>query len=243
MGLQFNTPSERLFFRAHLGSGGGGGVFTGGGISTMVSTGAQFGGHQFSLGQWTALSDEASIPFVSYSRHLDFKSSLGFHYRGGKYSNEDSREVALKVLAGVGQQRSYGIDRNGNSYNPMSGITMGLGIEAWSNENYSLDAYGHTFWAASGGYGAYAEGLFSAAFMKNGETFRYGVDLTSGIAGGGGIEVGSGLMISPGAQVECKIGPLSNLKMNLRQKYFPGGSYGPVYLGLELIQSLPVHLW
>jgi hypothetical protein len=243
MGLRFNTPSQRLFFRAHLGSGGGGGVFTGGGISTMVSTGAQFGGHQFSLGQWTALSDEASIPFVSYSRHLDFKSSLGFHYRGGKYSNEDSREVALKVLAGVGQQRSYGIDRNGNSYNPMSGITMGLGIEAWSNENYSLDAYGHTFWAASGGYGAYAEGLFSAAFMKNGETFRYGVDLTSGIAGGGGIEVGSGLMISPGAQVECKIGPLSNLKMNLRQKYFPGGSYGPVYLGLELIQSLPVHLW
>ena len=39
---------------------------------------------------------------------------------------------------------------------------------------------------------------------------------------GGGAESndGSGLMIAPGAQVECKIGPLSNLKMNLRQKYF-----------------------
>jgi hypothetical protein len=85
--------------------------------------------------------------------------------------------------------------------------------------------------------------LFSAAFMKNSETFRYGVDLTSGIAGGGGIEVGSGLMIAPGVQVECKIGPLSNLKMNLRQKYFPGGTYCPVYFGVELIQSLPVHLW
>ena len=243
MGLQFNTPSERLFFRANLGSGGGGGVYTGGGLSAMVSAGTQFGGHQFSIGQWTALSDEASIPFVSYSRHLDFNSSLGFHYRGGKYSNEDSREVALKVLAGVGQQRSYGIDINGNSYNPMSGITMGLGIEAWSNENYWLDAYGHTFWAASGGYGAYAEGLFSAAFMKNSKTFKYGLDLTSGIAGGGGIDVGSGLMIAPGAQVECKIGSLSHLKMNLRQKYFPRGSYSPVYLGVELIQSLPVHLW
>jgi hypothetical protein len=125
----------------------------------------------------------------------------------------------------------------------MSGITMGLGIEAWSNENYSLDAYGHTFWAASGGYGAYAEGLFSAAFMKNSKTFKYGLDLTSGIAGGGGIDVGSGLMIAPGAQVECKIGSLSHLKMNLRQKYFPRGSYSPVYLGVELIQSLPVHLW
>jgi len=243
MGLRFNTPSQRLFFRAHLGSGGGGGVYTGGGISTMVSAGANFGGHQFSVGQWTALSDEASIPFVSYSRHLDFKSSLGFHYRGGKYSVEDSREVALKVMVGAGQQRSPGIDRNGNPYNPMSGIAMGLGIETWSNENYSLDAYGHTFWAASGGYGAYAEGLFSAAFMKKGETFRYGVDLTSGIAGGGGIEVGSGPMIAPGVQVESKIGPLSNLKMNLRQKYFPGGTYNPVYFGVELIQSLPVHLW
>ena len=243
MGLRFNTPSQRLFFRTHLGSGGGGGVYTGGGISTMVTAGAQFGGHQFSVGQWTALSDEASIPFVSYSRHIDFKSSLGFHRKGVDYTYNDSREVALKVLAGVGQQRSPGIDRNGNSYNPMSGIAMGLGIEAWSNENYSLDAYGHTFWAASGGYGAYAEGLFSAAFMKNSETFRYGVDLTSGIAGGGGIEVGSGLMIAPGAQVECKIGPLLNLKMNLRQKYFPGGTYSPVYFGVELIQSLPVHLW
>ena len=243
MGLRFNTPSQRLFFRAHLGSGGGGGVYTGGGISTMVSAGAQLGGHQFSVGQWTALSDEASIPFVSYSRHLDFKSSLGFHLQGVDYTYNDSREVALKVLAGSGQQRSPGLDRNGNPYNPMSGIAMGLGIEAWSNKNYSLDAYGHTFWAASGGYGAYAEGLFSAAFMKNGETFRYGVDLTSGIAGGGGIEVGSGLMIAPGVQVECKIGPLSNLKINLRQKYFPGGTYSPVYFGVELIQSLPVHLW
>ncbi len=243
MGLRFNTPSQRLFFRAHLGSGGGGGVYTGGGISTMVTAGAQYGGHQFSVGQWTALSDEASIPFVSYSRHLDFKSSLGFHYGGVEYSNNNPREVALKVLAGVGQQRSPGIDRNGNPYNPMSGIMMGLGIEAWSNENYSLDAYGHTFWAASGGYGAYAEGLFSAAFLKNGATFKYGVDLTTGIAGGGGIEVGSGLMIAPGAQVECKIGPLSNLKMNLRQKYFPGGTYSPVCFGVELIQSLPVHLW
>ena len=243
MGLRFNTPSQRLFFRTHLGSGGGGGVYTGGGISTMVTAGAQFSGHQFSVGQWTALSDEASIPFVSYSRHLDFNSSLGFHYGGMDYSYNDSREVALKVLVGVGQQRSPGIDRNGNPYNPMSGITMGLGIETWSNENYSLDAYGHTFWAASGGYGAYAEGLFSAAFMKNSETFRYGVDLTSGIAGGGGIEVGSGLMIAPGAQVECKIGPLSALKLNLRQKYFPGGTYSPVYFGVELIQSLPVSLW
>ena len=243
MGLRFNTPSQRLFFRTHLGSGGGGGVYTGGGLSTMVGAGAQFGGHQFSVGQWTALSDQASIPFVSYSRHIDFKSSLGFHRKGVDYTYNDSREVALKVLAGVGQQRSPGIDRNGNPYNPMSGITMGLGIEAWSNENYSLDAYGHTLWAASGGYGAYAEGLFSAAFMKKGETFRYGFDLTSGIAGGGGIEVGSGLMIAPGAQVECKIGPLSALKLNLRQKYFPGGTYQPVYIGVELIQSLPVQLW
>ena len=243
MGLRFNTPSQRLFFRAHLGSGGGGGVYTGGGISSMVSAGAQFGGHQFSAGQWTALSDEASIPFVSYSRHLDFKSSLGFHYRGGGYSNEDSREVALKVLAGVGQQRSSGIDRNGNHYNTMSGIAMGLGIEAWSNNNYSCDVYGHTFWAASGGYGAYAEGLFSSAFLKNGATFKYGIDLTTGIAGGGGIDVGSGLMIAPGLQVESKIGPLSALKLNLRRKYFPGGTYQPVYIGVELIQSLPVQLW
>ena len=243
MGLRFNTPSQGLFFRTHLGSGGGGGVYTGGGLSTMLSAGAQVGGHQFSVGKWTALSDEASIPFVSYSRHLDFKSSLGFHRNGVDYTYNDPREVALKILAGVGQQRSPGIDRNGNPYNPMSGIAMGLGIEAWSNENYSLDAYGHTFWAASGGYGAYAEGLFSASFLKNGGTFRYGLDLTSGIAGGGGIDVGSGLMIAPGVQVECKIGPLSNLKMNVRQKYFPGGSYGPAYFGVELIQSLPVQLW
>jgi len=243
MGLRFNTPSQRLFFRTHLGSGGGGGVYTGGGISTMVSAGAQFGGHQFSLGQWKALSDEASIPFVSYSRHIDFKSSLGFHRKGVDYTYNDSREVALKVLAGAGQQRSPGLDRNGNPYNPMSGIAMGLGIEAWSNNNYSCDVYGHTFWAASGGYGAYAEGLFSAAFLKSRRTFKYGVDLTTGIAGGGGIDVGSGLMIAPGLQVESIIGPLSALKLNLRRKYFPGGTYQPVYIGVELIQSLPVQLW
>ena len=243
MGLRFNTPSQHLHFRTHLGSGGGGGVYTGGGLSAMVGAGAQFGGHQFSVGQWTALSDEASIPFVSYSRHIDFKSSLGFHRKGVDYTYNDSREVALKVLAGAGQQRSPGLDRNGNPYNPMSGIAMGLGIEAWSNENFSLDAYGHTFWAASGGYGAYAEGLFSAAFLKSRGTFKYGVDLTTGIAGGGGIDVGSGLMIAPGLQVESTIGPLSALKLNLRRKYFPGGTYQPVYIGVELIQSLPVQLW
>ena len=29
----------------------------------------------------------------------------------------------------------------------------------------------------------------------------------------------------------------------LQGKYFPGGTYQPVYIGVELIQSLPVHLW
>jgi hypothetical protein len=81
----------------------------------MVSAGAQFGGHQFSVGQWTALSDKASIPFISYSRHIDFKSSLGFHRKGVDYSYNDPLEVALKVMAGAGQQRSSGIDRNGQS--------------------------------------------------------------------------------------------------------------------------------
>lgn len=33
-----------------------------------------------------------------------------------------------------------------------------------------------------GGYGAYVEGLLSAAFLKNGDIFRYGLDLNSGIA-------------------------------------------------------------
>ena len=48
--------------------------------------------------------------------------------------------------------------------------------------------------------------------------------------GGGGIEVGSGLMIAPGVQVECKIGPLSNLKMNLKQKYSPAAPTVPYIL-------------
>ena len=168
MGVRFNNLSQRLFLRAHLGSGGGGGVYTGGGISSMFSTGIQFGQHQFSVGQWTALTDKASVPFASYSRHFDLNSSFGFH-RGGFVStnNEPTKKVALKVLAGGGQQRSSGMDRNNLPYNPMSGISMGLGIQTWTNATYTLDAYGHTLWAASGGYGAYAEGLFSLAFLRN----------------------------------------------------------------------------
>jgi len=50
-------------------------------------------------------------------------------------------------------------------------------------------------------------------------------------------------MIAPGLQVEREIGPLSSIKMNFRQKFFPGGNYSPLYFGVELIQSLPVHLW
>ena len=244
MGLRFNNLSQRLFLRAHLGSGGGGGVYTGGGISSMFSTGIQFGQHQFSVGQWTALTDKASVPFASYSRHFDLNSSFGFH-RGGFVStnNQPTKKVALKVLAGGGQQRSSGMDRNNLPYNPMSGISMGLGIQTWANATYTLGAYGHTLWAASGGYGAYAEGLFSLAFLRNQGNMKYGLDATTGIAGGGGIEVGSGILIAPGLQVERKIGPLSSIKMNFRQKFFPGGNYSPTYFGVELIQSLPVHLW
>ena len=244
MGLRFNNLSQRLFLRAHLGSGGGGGVYTGGGISSMFSTGIQFGQHQFSVGQWTALTDKASVPFASYSRHFDFNSSFGFH-RGGFVStnNQPTKKVALKVLAGGGQQRSSGMDRNNLPYNPMSGISMGLGIQTWTNTTYTLDAYGHTLWAASGGYGAYAEGLFSLALLRNQGNMKFGLDATTGIAGGGGIEVGSGIMIAPGLQVERKLGPLSSIKMNFRQKFFPGGNYSPSYFGVELIQSLPVHLW
>ena len=64
-------------------------------------------------------------------------------------------------------------------------------------------------------------GMFSAAFMKKGNILRYGLDLTTGIAGGGGIEVGSGLMIAPGLQVESKIGSLSASEIKPKTEIFP----------------------
>ena len=244
IGVRFNMLSKRLFARGHLGSGGGGSVYTGGGLSSMFSTGVKLGQHQFSIGQWTALTDNASIPFFSYSRYFDIMSSFGFHESGAVLtSKKPTKKVNLKVLVGGGQQRSSGMDRNNFLYNPMSGISMGLGIEAWTNTTYTLDIYGHTLWAASGGYGAYAEGLFSGALQRNQGSVNYGLDFTTGIAGGGGINVGSGVMIAPGLQIEIKMGTLTSLKMNLRKKYFHGGSYSPIYFGTELIKSLPVHLW
>lgn len=99
-------------------------------------------------------------------------------------------------------------DKNNKFYLPNFQL---LGFEFSKKINKKWQASGTTFWAYQGDYGAYAEGLFGLSyapfiFNKN----KFFLQILVGAAGGGGIDVGEGLLFQYGLGYERTINSFSS---------------------------------
>ena len=227
----FSGPIQPML-RGQLGSGGGGGVHTGGGISTLAGTGLRiYDRIELTMNYWDALQTEMGAPFIEVGYRFPFESNFAF-VSSKKNQIEDKINLhpqQLVLVLGNRTNLAQGIDRNGLAYKPMSSIFLGAKIPV----NKNLYAAGETLWAATGGYGAYAEGMFGVYYSLREEgAYALGMNASVVAAGGGGIDVGRGTAFALGVHYTCELVGVPTTFLT-RYKYFGPGAYNPVVIGFQ----------
>lgn len=226
------SGSIQPLLRGQLGSGGGGGVHTGGGVSTLVGAGLRiYDRIELTANYWDALQTEMSAPFVEVAYRVPFESNFAF-VGTKKYQIEDQLNLTpqeLILVIGNRTNLAQGIDRNGLEYKPMSSIFLGAKIPV----NEKLYAAGETLWAATGGYGAYAEGMFGVYYsLRDHAANTFGLNASVVAAGGGGIDVGRGTAIAMGAHYTTMMLGVPTTFLT-RYKHFGEGAYNPIVIGVQ----------
>ena len=237
-GIVLSTNNNARFYpfiRAHVGSGGGGGVKTGGGALGMAAVGLEHKWAALSIGQWAALDGEASVPFVELTIARNLWSNFGWSHLGNQPAS-GMHAIPFELITGSRVQLASGLDNNNLPYNPMPSIFMGARTPLGK-----FDFAGETLWAAGGGYGAYAEGIFSAYYHGfSHKSWYWGLNASVLAAGGGGINVGYGIGGVGGVHLGYEITPEIKVEALVRYKHFARGAYNPTVVGVQLIQEFPV---
>ena len=226
------SGSIQPLLRGQLGSGGGGGVHTGGGISTLVGAGLRmYDRIELTANYWDALHTEMGAPFVEVAYRMPFESNFAF-LGTKKYQIADKLNLnpqQLVLVIGNRTNLAQGFDRNGLEYKPMSSIFLGAKIPV----NEKLYAAGETLWAATGGYGAYAEGMFGVYYsLREEAAYALGMNASVVAAGGGGIDVGRGTAIALGAHYTTMMLGVPTTFLT-RYKHFGEGAYNPIVVGVQ----------
>ena len=196
-----------------MGAGGGGAVASGGGATMQLGLDTQinlFNNYalKFILGKtWAPWGAFKATHFgLGVTRELEIIAGVENKNTNTFLINDSLlKEQNLGIAAsnrtyfGMGDKK----DKNGKTYLPMFQL---LGFEILKKINKRWAVSGATFWAYQGSYGAYAEGLFGlsyAPFISKGNKFY--MQVLAGAAGGGGIDVGAGLLFEYGLGYERQI--------------------------------------
>ncbi|MDH5257468.1 MAG: hypothetical protein OEX07_05655, partial [Gammaproteobacteria bacterium] len=181
-----------------LGAAGGGNVDTGGGMITRVYTGVEY----FLFRRWSTYLQfgYTTTPdggFYAKTMNLNIVYNFSdFSYKTHLISQKESGRIKwrnLRIRPGVQKYTFY--DKPSRKFPHQKDLDVDL-------TNLKLDAFFNTRWyftgqalgAFRGKAGGYAVGLIGPGVQIN----RYiGFELPIGVAGGGGIAVGSGKIVQP----------------------------------------------
>lgn len=219
--------------RGQIGSGGGGSVHTAGGLAVYGGAGLRLQERlELSLNYWKSAGSTMGAPIIELAYRAPFNSNFGFIHTENKgvYKSTGLHSTPLTLVIGSRVNLASGVDRNGLAYNPMGSIFMGAKLPIAK----SIFLSGETLWAASGGYGAYAEGMFGLYqdLLDKGRV-KMGWNSSLVAAGGGGIETNRGLAVAYGLHLCMEDDMKNKWTLIVRHKYFGHGAYNPVVLGVQ----------
>ena len=210
--MPLGTDRVRLELKGLLGAGGGGDVGTGGGWGWRGTAGLEFLlNHSWALAIEAGYMDypdgdfDAETLGVSLARRVT-SPELSLEYPRSRLLREglDSQDVEIDQTRVAVEHKIYSPDgdavkKDGSAYSNAISL-IGVGIEEPLTRWFALT--GRAFGAWGGNIGGYAEGLFGGKFeLRPVDDWRHVFSLTGevGAAGGGGIDVGSGLIYQVGA--------------------------------------------
>lgn len=226
--------------RGQIGSGGGGGVYTGGGFAVSSGIGMRLW-NAFEVGcyYWNAAQTTMEAPYLEVAYRVPFESNFAFvqSKAADKMPTSELNVQRLILVIGNRTNLAQGQDRSGSDYRPMSSIFLGAKVPLAKR----LYASGETLWAATGGYGAYAEGMFGGYYDAwTYESKSVGVNASVVVAGGGGIEVGRGTALAMGLHARSTFAGIPT-SLIARYKYFGPGAYNPLVLGVQFEPNFKVY--
>lgn len=227
------------------GPSGGGNVATGGGALVQGGIGLRKGiGSDYEvklgLGQtWTPRgSFGGSFVEVGVSKGFEFVAPV----KGPEKTTYGLSALAYKqqVFDIAVMNRTYftsgGFDKSGNPYDRAFQL---LGFTFAKRLNSHFEAVGATFWAYQGSYGAYAEGLLGVGYLNDfSPTWQFKLQGLMGAAGGGGIDLGSGLVVQYQAALKRSLSENWSMLAGLGQMRGLRGNFKPLTLDVGLVYHL-----
>ncbi len=227
--------------RVLIGPSGGGGILSGGGATMQTEAGIALKrkGNYLKIMYGKTFAPWGNLD----TKHIEITFGKSLEQLFTKIpKNQNTFTVPKKGL--FENQLSFSVfnrtyfspnatDKGGRPYNSAFNL---IGFEAEKFITPKLSINGATVWAYEGDYGAYAEGLVGVAYHQ--PIFNHFLDLNLkaqfGAAGGGGIDIGSGLIFQYSTGIQRKLGKNSALFANFG-KYQPlKGNFDPLHLDLGL---------
>lgn len=246
VGVGFEQPlaGDRLTLDAQLlaGPSGGGGVASGGGgtlqgtVGLSTRLGEAYGikaaiGHTFTPGGQL----NGTLLEMALSHNFHFYTTAGAHTKTAYRLKESERlrMFGFELLNRTYWSSSERMDKNGRPYDKAFNL-MGFVVSKRIHDHFDL--LGATNWAYQGSYGAYAEGLL-------GLRYRYGwnpswelrAQALGGAAGGGGIDLGSGLVYHYSAGLVRHISQNWGLAVSVGQMAGVKGNFKPFFTDIGIV--------
>ncbi len=214
-GLDFIQPLGRrwdVLLSARLGAAGGGDVDTGGGVIGRLA-----GGVQYVLDKAWSLQLEGGQTRAWRGGFTASTLSLAVFHRyhtlaplGEMRQAHRVRWKAHRVRAGIQSYRFSGYEGRKSPRHVSGPVDMFvLKMDAFANSRFFLT--GQALGAYDGGAGGYAVGLVGAGWQVSRADFWYGGEVAVGAAGGGGLDVGDGVLL----QALLNLGLMLNKQLGL----------------------------
>lgn len=189
---------------ASAGAGGGGGVDTGGGLLLEASIGVEL---RLTARDLVELSGTAlKAPSASFSAHglaLRAEHRFGAEPDAAKAGGGEGALEPHHVRVRFADQQYYARTRDWTSRPNREFGNLGVQVDYFVNPAVYLSGQGLAAYA--GRNGAYMIGLVGAGYHQRlGRRCYAELELLAGAAGGGGVEVGSGLVGQANAGLGCR---------------------------------------
>lgn len=244
LGFEQKLGSDRLILDTQVlaGPSGGGGVATGGGGIVQATVGLRAPlwntyGIKASIGQTFTPWGQFNGTFMELglSQTFRFLSTTNKGKKNAYQLKESERlsEFGFELLNRTYYSSPDGVDKNGDPYESAFNL---LGFQVSKNIHPHFDLLGATYWAYQGAYGAYAEGLLGLLYKYAWTTsWEFRAKVLGGAAGGGGIDLGSGLVYQYGAGLVYQMHPNWGLSIGAGQMRGVKGSFTPLFTDIGII--------
>lgn len=244
LGFEQHLGSDRLMLDTQLlaGPSGGGAVATGGGgiLQGTVGLRARLGhgyGIKAAIGQTITPGGQFSgtLLELALSKNFFFYASSN-HREKSPYRMKPTdrlRTFGFELLNRTYWSSTESVDKGGRPYERAFNL-LGLMVSTSIHDHFEL--LGATYWAYQGSYGAYAEGLLGLRYRYEWTpSWEFRAQLLGGAAGGGGIDLGSGLVFQYGAGLTHHFNQNWGFTLGAGQMAGVKGNFKPVFTDIGIV--------